>query len=265
MLSHTELCRRFPALRVPESFEGMVERDAGLVIPERAVGALAVLASRRGAELHAREPVVEWAADRTGVRVRTDRGEYRGQSLILAGGPWSAKLCRGLGVEIGITRQVLGWVQPLKAGLFDLGRFPCWAIERDDGSLYYGFPELPWHPGFKTALHAKGAPCDPDSLDRSATAADEAEFRQGLRLHLPDADGPLLSMGVCMYDNSPDSHFILDRHPSHPNVIVATGFSGHGFKFAPVIGEALADLAADGSSPLPIGFLGLQRFAGGNP
>jgi sarcosine oxidase len=260
MLSHGELKRRFPALRVPDNFVGLLERDGGFVVPERAVGAMAARAISHGADLRGREPVLHWDADSSGVRVRTNRGEYSARSAILAGGPWSAKLCRGLGVDITITRQVLGWIQPRLKGLLDLGRFPCWAVEREDGGLYYGFPELPWHPGFKTALHAKSAPCDPDTVNRTATPDDEAEIREGLKRHLPDADGPLLSMGVCMYDNSPDCHFILDRHPIHPNVIVATGFSGHGFKFAPVIGEALADLATTGASHLPIGFLGLDRF-----
>ncbi len=265
VLSHAELQRRFPSFRLPDSHIGLLERDAGFVVPERAVGAMAAMALRNDAELRGRERVVEWSADDSGVRVRTDRAEYRAASLILAGGPWSAKLCRGVGVEIGISRQVLGWVRPNVQGIFELGRFPCWAVERDDGSLYYGFPELPWHPGFKTALHARGTPADPDALDRLPTAHDEAGFREGLRLHLPDADGPLLSMGVCMYDNSPDGHFVLDRHPAHDHVIVATGFSGHGFKFAPVIGEALADLAIAGSTGLPIEFLGLSRFARAAP
>ncbi len=261
VLSRAELARRFPSLHIPDDFVGLLERDAGFVLPERSVGAMAVLAARQGAELRGREPVLDWTADSSGVRVRTVRAEYIAQSLILAGGPWSAKLCRGLGIDITITRQVLGWVQPKVKGIFDLGRFPCWAVERDDGALYYGFPELPWHPGFKTALHARSKACDPDTVTRTATSDDEAEIREGLRRHLPNADGPLLTMGVCMYDNSPDSHFILDRHPAHQNVIVGTGFSGHGFKFAPVIGEALADLAIDGRSSLPIQFLGLSRFA----
>ena len=261
LLTHAELAKRFPPLRLPDSFVGLLERDAGFVVPELAVGALAAGALRHGAELHGHERVLEWSADGSGVRVRSERREYRAGSLVLAGGPWSAKLCRDLGVELVITRQVMGWVQPKWAGVFDLGRWPCWAIEREDGALYYGFPVLPWHPGLKSAIHARGRPCDPDTVERSANAADEEECHEGLRRHLPDADGPLLSLTVCMYDNSPDSHFIIDRHPRHPNVIVATGFSGHAFKFAPVVGEVLADLTLDGATRLPVGFLGLSRFA----
>jgi glycine/D-amino acid oxidase-like deaminating enzyme len=101
---------------------------------------------------------------------------------------------------------------------------------------------------------------DPELLDRGLAAGDESGFRAGLARHLPDANGPLLAAQVCMYTNSQDGHFILDRHPAHASIALACGFSGHGFKFAPVIGEALADLALEGRSALPIGFLSLARF-----
>jgi sarcosine oxidase len=140
--------------------------------------------------------------------------------------------------------------------------FPCWAIERQAGALYYGFPLEPSRPGLKLALHAIGAAADPAQPDRCFRPEDEAAIRECLRRFIPDGDGPLLSATVCLYDNSPDGHFILDRHPRSDHVLVATGFSGHGFKFAPVIGEALADLALSGRTDLPIGFLGLGRFRG---
>jgi sarcosine oxidase len=119
---------------------------------------------------------------------------------------------------------------------------------------------LPWHPGLKAARHVKGRVTEPDSVDRRVTAEDEAEARRAF-VHLEGADGPLLSSAVCLYTNSPDSHFIIDRHPSDDGVTIACGFSGHGFKFAPVMGEVLADLALDGRSRHRVEFLGLHRFA----
>ena len=127
-------------------------------------------------------------------------------------------------------------------------------------SIYYGMPILHDRPGLKVAHHYRGAQADPDLLNRNPTPEDEMDFRPALREYIPIADGPLLGMSICMYTNSPDSHFIIDHHPGHENVIVACGFSGHGFKFASVIGEALADLAEKGRSELPIGFLRLNRF-----
>lgn len=258
-LDHWDLTCQYWRLEVPDDYIGVFERDAGFLIPERAVQAMADHAIAEGAEIRSRQPLSHWHADQRGVEVHTEQEVYRADSLILAGGPWSARLCGDLGVPITVTRQVMGWVEPRK-GAFEMGRWPCWAIEHEDGGLLYGTPVLPWHPGFKAALHKKGSPCDPASVNRAPEPGDEDTFREGLRRFIPEAHGPVLSMAVCMYDNSPDGHFILDRHPLHANVIVATGFSGHGFKFAPVIGEALADLAVHGTSPLPIGFLGLGRF-----
>jgi sarcosine oxidase len=152
------------------------------------------------------------------------------------------------------------WVQPKRPDLYSMARFPCWAIERQPGVVFYGFPIPPWRPGFKVALHAPGAPDDPERPDRALHPEDEAPIRECLRRFFPDADGPVLSASVCLYDNSPDQHFIIDRHPAHRNVLIATGFSGHGFKFAPVVGAALADLAMDDGTELPVGFLGLGRL-----
>jgi sarcosine oxidase len=151
-------------------------------------------------------------------------------------------------------------VQPLRREPFLLGVLPVWAIGNDDGSLYYGFPLTAESVGLKIARHAPGPPIDPDTIDRTPQPQDEQDFRAGIKQHVPDADGPLVSMRICMYTMSPDHHFILDRLPGHERVTIAAGFSGHGFKFCPVIGEALADLAIKGQSELPIQFLSLNRF-----
>jgi sarcosine oxidase len=166
-----------------------------------------------------------------------------------------------LGVKLVVTRQVLGWVQPKRREHFLLGVLPVWAVDRGDGTIYYGFPLMPDNPGLKLAHHGPGAVTDPDIINREPQADDEKSFRPALEKFLPDADGPVISMRICMYTNSPDHHFIIDRHPSHPHVTLACGFSGHGFKFASVIGEALADLATKGTSELPIEFLSMTRFA----
>ncbi len=222
---------------------------------------------RRGAELHGHEPVTGWEADNSGVRVQTARGEYRARHLIFCGGAWTDKLLRDLGVKLTVTRQVLGWVWPKRPELFELGRFPIWSLDapisdggKEISGQYYGVPMLPDNPGFKIALHRPMSPTDPNHVCRDMLPGDEETFRPLLRNVIPDADGPLLALRVCLYTNSPDSHFILDTHPSHPNVTLACGFSGHGFKFSSVIGQAMADLALDGRTSLPIEFLRLGRF-----
>ncbi len=258
-LGREEIARRFPQFQVPKHFTGVWEPKAGLLLPERVVAAQAELALGAGAELHGREAVVGWRASESGVTVRTSKEEYHGDQLLFCGGAWTGKLLHDLGVELVVTRQVMGWLWPVKPEAFALGRFPVWGIENADGSLSYGFPLLADSPGVKVARHGRGAVTDPDGIDRGSSAADESEIREIVSRHLPDANGALLSLRVCMYTNSPDGHFIIDHHPHHRNVTIACGFSGHGFKFASVIGEALADLTTMGTSALPIDFLKLRR------
>ena len=259
LLDHAAMKRRFPQFTIPEDWQGLYEDRAGFLLPERTVAAYAEAALRRGADLRGHEAVLAWRADGNGVAVRTTRGEYAAGRLVFCGGPWSAKLLADLGVPLVVTRQVMGWVWPRKPELFGMGTLPVWAIEKP-GGLYYGFPMMPEAPGFKLADHSFGTPTDPDRVSREVTLEDENTFRPALARYLPDGDGPTLAVRICLYTHSPDHHFIVDRHPAHERVTVACGFSGHGFKFASVVGEVLADLALEGRTSLPTSFLGLSRF-----
>jgi sarcosine oxidase len=261
VLSHADLKKRFPQFHLPEHFTGVFEPRAGLLLPEKVVAAQAERALRAGADLRGREAVLDWDANAAGVTVRTAKAEYHAERLVFCGGAWAGKLVRDLGVELVVTRQTLGWFWPRRPALFEFFRFPVWGIEAADGSLSYGFPMSQDNPGLKVARHGRGSVTDPDHVSRDVTPEDEAEVRSILDLHLPDGAGPLLSMRVCLYTNSPDGHFIIDRHPRHERVTLACGFSGHGFKFASVVGEVLADLATAGKTALPVEFLGLSRFA----
>lgn len=266
MLDHWALSQRYPQFRVPDSFAAFYEKKAGLLLSEKAVATHAEWAMRHGAEIHGREDVVDWSSVANGVTVTTDHGEYRARHLVFTAGAWTSRIVADLGVKLKVTRQVMGWTwprdprNPRKLDQFALGTLPCWAVQNDDGSLHYGMPMLPDIPGIKVAHHWHGPATDPLTINRNPTAEDEADFRGAIQRYLPGADGPLLSMRVCMYTCTPDSHFIVDHLPGKPNVTLAAGFSGHGFKFASVMGEALADLATHGRSELPIGFLGLNRF-----
>jgi sarcosine oxidase len=260
LLSRDELARQFPQFHVPDDYVALHEPQAGFVLPERVVSAHAEGALRAGAELHGREPVMEWREEPGCIHVRTIRGDYRADRLVVCGGPWSGRLLADLGVPLTVTRQVLAWVWPRQPDLFALGRLPVWAIDRLDDTIYYGFPMMSDVPGFKLAHHGPGPTTDPDCVAREVLAGDEETFRPVLRTMIPAADGPLLSMKVCLYTNSPDHHFILDQHPRHDRVTIACGFSGHGFKFASVIGEILADYATTGTTRHPAAFLRLNRF-----
>jgi sarcosine oxidase len=143
---------------------------------------------------------------------------------------------------------------------------PCWAISDKEKGLYYGMPILQEEDaggplGFKLGCHKHGDIVQPDTVDRNIYEADENTFRHGLEQYMPDANGETLSIKTCLYTNTPDENFIIDQHPHYKNVVFACGFSGHGFKFVSVVGEILSDLALEGETQQPIGFLRL-RFKG---
>jgi sarcosine oxidase len=262
VLNHADLTRRFPQFTLPNDYRCMLDHAAGFILPERTITAYCDLAMRNGAELHGREAVLAWKSSAQGVEVRTQRETYHADNLIFCGGAWTGKIIDDLNVPLAVTRQVMAWFWPRGFERFELGKMPVWAIDPPDASFLYGFPiHADGAAGMKVAFHAQGPTTDPDTDPRVATPADEESLRAALREFLPDADGPLLSTRVCLYTNSPDHSFIIDRHPEYSNVTFACGFSGHGFKFASVMGEAIADLAMVGSSELPIDFLSLRRFA----
>ena len=257
-LDGDEIRRRYPMFRLPEGFAGMFEPEGGYLLCEQAIIEMAGEAARRGAVIRDNEPVRSWSVDAGGVAVVTDRATHRGAKLVLAAGAWSSKVASDLGVSLAVTRQILGWVRPPDLEPFREGNLPCWAIDHGEG-LLYGSPIHAEEPLLKVANHHRGAATDPDRLDRRVTSEDAEDFLPHLRRYLPSAVGPVARMKVCMYTNSDDGHFFLDHHPRCESVSVACGFSGHGFKFAPVVGEALADLALAGRTDLPIGFLAFAR------
>lgn len=261
MLNAKALASRYPQFHMPAKYVGLFERDAGFVLCERAISAMARRARQHGAVVHTNEPVTDWREDASGVAVTTSRGKYRADQIIFCGGAWTERLVHDLGVKLNVTRQILGWVQPKRPELFQLNTLPVWAIDHLDGTIHYGFPIHPDMPGFKLAHHAPGNVVEPGRVSRELHSEDEATFRPILRKYIPDADGPMIAMKVCLYTNSPGHHFIIDRHPRRQRVTVACGFSGHGFKFATVIGELLADLSLAGRTELAADFLSLQRLS----
>ena len=181
-------------------------------------------------------------------------------------GPWAAKLAPGLAPKVSVTRQPLAWVQPKKWPVFDHSVFPCWLIRNGDRD-FYGFPIVPAGQfggplGLKLGMHHPGGEVtDPDKVDRSTRAQDENALVEFLDAFLPDGYERTLVMKTCLYTKTQDEHFIVDFIPGYDEkVVIATGFSGHGFKFASVIGEIVSDLASRGSTELPIGFLRADRF-----
>ena len=245
-LDRSQLHDRFPQFDLPDDYIGMFETKAGFLVPEWCIEDQVRLARAHGADIHEGESVEAWSSNSGGVTVRTTHGTYAARHLVLCGGAWMPSLLE-VDLPLRVTRQVLGWMRPADPEPLKIGTLPVWAVECPGEGLFYGFPlteALPGPDGFKAAMHAPGESTDPDRIDRQCRDGTEVE-----------------TMRTCMYTNSVDEHFILDGHPGHEHVSIATGFSGHGFKMASVIGEVLADMSTEGRTDHPIGFLGHHRFA----
>lgn len=254
--------RAYPALRVRDHDMAIFEEPAGFLYSERCVQAHVDAAVAAGAEVRYEEPVTGWRVEADGgVEVTTRSGRYRAHRLVVTAGAWSGKVLADLGLPLRPERVPMLWFEPTaSAEQFALGRLPIWLWDAGEPGLFYGFPQLEW-PGVKVARHHSGNFCDPDTIQREVTLADEARIRAFLAEHIPLLDGRLTAARICMYTNSPDAHFIVDRHPQHASVVFAGGFSGHGFKFSSVIGEILADLATDRQPTPASDFLRLGRLA----
>jgi sarcosine oxidase len=260
LLDQASLSSRYPQFRLEDGYIGFYESASGGLLVEPAMRAHMDLIRRQGGQINGDEAVLDWHASGDSVSVRTSKSEYSAARLVIAGGAWSGDLLKGLGVNLRVTRQTMFWLSPSEREPFDPERLPAWFVETRDGRGIYGFPRLPGRSGVKVAEHFPGPEVTPDSVDRECKEADWTELRPKVNRFFPGLIGEMSSMETCLYTNSPDGHFILDRHPNESAVCFGAGFSGHGFKFAPVIGEALAQLAIDGESSLPIDFLGVDRF-----
>ena len=263
VLTGAEVNARYPGYNLPSTLRAVFQPQGGLLASERAIVAHVNAAMSFGAEIHARERVLGWDAHPggEGVVVTTDRGRYEAGRLILTAGAWIGELApivRRLAIA---ERQVLAWLHPKRPEWFTRDRFPVFNIDVEEGR-YYGFP-IYEVPGFKFGrYHHRGENCAPDLLRREADQADEALLRQFADRYFPQGNGPTMALRACMFTNTPDEHFIIDHHPAHKQVVVASPCSGHGYKFCSVIGEILADLATgDGSTGHDIGFLRLARPA----
>ena len=263
VLNADEIRRRFPVFQARADEIAVWEQNAGFVRPERAIRACIQQAKQRGAELHFNEPISAWEVTAAGtVQVTTGNGVYESSRLILTPGAWAPELFSDLHIPLVVRRHVMAWFAPIGSiDPFMPDHFPIYLWENNPESIFYGFPAIDGPGGgAKIAMHTGGEVCAPQSIDRNIRNDDEKELRAQMAARLPSLNGPLLNACTCMYTMSPDQHFVVGLHPVHKQVAIACGFSGHGFKFAPVIGEVLADLALAGKTTYPIGFLSPDRF-----
>ncbi|HEU5207861.1 MAG TPA: N-methyl-L-tryptophan oxidase [Longimicrobiales bacterium] len=250
---------RFPGYQLQPDWVALVENRAGLLLPEACIESFHACARARGAELRTDERAIAWKADSNGVVVETDQQRYHASRLVIAAGAWLPQLVPELAPVLQIERQVLMWFDPArKAERFDAEHSPIALWEFERGRIFATFPDL--GDGFKAGLHHGGPTCDPETLERSPIKADERAIRWLLARLAPDTNGALRDACVCMYTNTPDHHFVIDRHPYHEQVVIASACSGHGFKFASATGEMIAQLTLDGRTQLDLAPFAVQRL-----
>ncbi|MEM1295212.1 MAG: N-methyl-L-tryptophan oxidase [Verrucomicrobiota bacterium] len=245
---------RFPALRLPEGSVAVFEREAGFLRVEDCVLAHLQSATHLGADWR-QEAVLRWEATSSGVTVETSKQRYQAQSLAIAAGAWSGPLLKEIGLPLRILLKHLLWYESDASTSLEAG-FPCFFYETPTG-YFYGFPQLD-SLGLKVAEHSGGleipTPEKPEQLD----PADTRSIESFLGEHIPGVSTTRTRQESCYYTMSQDEHFIVDHDPNHQQVSFIAGLSGHGFKFASVLGEALADLATGKSLSSDYDFLKLR-------
>ena len=260
LLSAEELMRRYPAFQLPSHYQAVIQPDGGFLTAEPSIHAMLALAENGGAEIRTGEIIRTIEPHSAGVRITTDQAHIDAGAAVIAVGPWINSMLPNLRAPLRVTRQVMAWFAPGRPEPFQLSRFPVFLLESRHG-IHYGFP-LDGDGLVKIAKHHhRDETVDPETCDRTISVADEGLIRAALVDHLPGANGRLAAAASCLYTVAPDGDFVIDRLSGHPHVLIASPCSGHGFKFAPVIGEILADLVTKGAQRYEIGRFSLKRFA----
>ncbi|MFL5523407.1 MAG: N-methyl-L-tryptophan oxidase [Gemmatimonadaceae bacterium] len=259
VLEADELRKRFPAFRLPDGAAAVLDPRAGYLDPEACTRSHLSAAVGAGAETRFNEPVVDWCADGEDVRVTTAAGEYIADRMILCAGPWTQKLANLPALKLTVERQSVFWFDSPAFPGYEPDGFPIYAYEFKSGTICYGFPAL--SRGMKASVMHDGQTVnDADHVDRQIGAAEVAPLRDALRPILPSlADSAVHETTVCLFTNTVDHDFVIDWHPLHPNVLISSPCSGHGFKFASAIGELQADLIVDGKTGFDLSPFAIAR------
>jgi sarcosine oxidase len=235
-----------PQFRIPADWDVAFERDAGYLRPELIMAEFARRAAANGAKLHPNTKVTEIRPRAESVTVETTAGTVEAGSVIIVAGPWMtsdwvAELLPDLKPRLSLTRQTTAWFRPQRPEHF--AQMPVFGLEVAEDKIFYGFPDITGA-GVKVATHARGIELgSPDDPVRAAGPEDSRPLEDFLREYIPEAVGPVTQRQTCVYTNTEDGDFIIDRLPSDPRIVFASACSGHGFKFASILGPILADLA----------------------
>lgn len=262
VLRASEVNERWPGISLPDHFYACLETSSGVLYSEKCITAYREQAIAAGATLLTHTPVTAIQPDGDGVIVHTEAHTYRAGKLLLSAGAWNPALLASLDLSLPLspTRKTVAWFGS-EEDLYRADKFPAFIFKLADETSYYGFPSID-QAGVKIGRHDGGVEIDPDRLERTfgAFLSDEGDVRSFLETYMPQAAGALRQGRVCIYTMTPDEHFIIDRHPEHSQIVIAAGFSGHGFKFASAVGEAASELLTQGKSTYDLSMFSLQRF-----
>ncbi|HSE41485.1 MAG TPA: N-methyl-L-tryptophan oxidase [Acidobacteriota bacterium] len=258
-LDANEASKRWPQFRIPGDWHVCYDPMAGFLIVETCIRSHLELAHQHGAELHENESVESIQFMRDSVQIRTQSAEYQAGNVVICGGAWNIRLLSEIGLPLKIQRQALGWFVSYNDASYDPLRFPVFLAETPEG-IFYGFPIFQQE-GIKLARHGGGHHFDdPVNVPREFSESDADQLIHFSQTYMRDVGVQLLEGKICLYTMTPDQHFIIDVHPQHPNCFLAAGFSGHGFKFATVVGEILTDLCINGKTNHPIDIFRIARL-----
>jgi sarcosine oxidase len=268
MIDAHEIGRRHPALTPASDMVGVWEPRAGILLPERCIAAHLAQAVALGAELRVDEALESWRAAGDGVEVRTARGTIEAEALVVACGAWAGPMLGepgsgGLKLPLRVERTVLHWfAAPDEGRAFAPDALPIFLLEHAPGRILYGMPELrEVGAGVKVARHHEGETTTADTVRREVSRDEIDGMTPLIDAFTPKLAGRWIRSAVCMYTNTPDEDFIIDRHPAHDRVLVLSPCSGHGFKFSSAIGELAADLLTAGSTCFDLSPFRISRFA----
>jgi sarcosine oxidase len=263
VLDAPALMARFPQWRVPPQAKAVYSPDTGFVWAGKAVQTMLAQAAAHGAAIHANEPAQKIIPHGDGVEVITNKATYRANKLIISAGAWVNTLLRDVGLQlpIKIEKEQLHYFAPTNPVQFTPDAFPIFMDYSGDSA--YGFPVLGsegYPAGIKCGFHHDSHFIEATNLDRNPSREVEARMRNYVQQFLPQAAGELQASICCLYTNTPDEDFVIDRVPGFPHIVVASPCSGHGFKFCIGIGRALADLVQRGETEMAVAHLGLARL-----
>ena len=259
-LDAKSLMERWPGITVPDDYVACYDPNSGFLYSEECILAYKEECEKLGVTILENQPVLDLQITDKEVTVLSADTTFVARKAVVTAGAWIPKLLPDLELDIKPLRKTFGWFETSEENLYG-SQFPCYVFYTHDVGHYYGFPDFNGK-GLKIGRMDLGEVVDPDELNRDfdSTPKEEADLRSFLSRYMPQANGHLNAGKVCLFSMTPDEDFIIDFHPQHENVLIAGGFSGHGFKFASAIGKTLCELAVQGVSNQDISFLSLNRF-----